>query len=153
MTAGRTTTAELAPTTTARLRRGLRYKANWLQLLRFGLVGASGYVVNLAVFAAAVHVAGVGHRVGAVLAFLVAVTNNFTWNRRWTFAIGHGNVHAQALRFLVVSTCGLGLNVALLELLITVFGIAEVPAQAVAVAVVMPVNFLGNRLWTFSAPA
>ena len=34
-----------------RMRHGLRKQANWLQLVRFGLVGASGYVVNLAVFA------------------------------------------------------------------------------------------------------
>jgi putative flippase GtrA len=127
----------------------MRRKANWLQLLRFGLVGASGYVVNLTVFALAVQAGGLDHRAGAVLAFLVAVTNNFTWNRRWTFAIGSGRVHEQALRFLAVSIGGLVLNVALLELLVTGAGVPEIPAQAFAVAVVMPVNFLGNRLWTF----
>ena len=51
-----------------RVRAGLRKPGNWLQLLRFGLVGASGYAVNLAVFAGqhaatpirAVYVAGPG---------------------------------------------------------------------------------------------
>jgi putative flippase GtrA len=137
----------------SRLRAGVRRKANWLQLMRFALVGASGYVVNLTVFAVAVHALDTGHRLAAVLAFLVAVSNNFVWNRRWTFAVRHGRVHRQAMRFLVVSTAGLVLNIALLELMVSAVGLAEVPAQAIAVALVMPLNFVGNRLWTFSVRA
>ena len=67
----------LHPPLRLRLRAGLRKPANWLALVRFALVGASGYVVNLAVFALAVHALGVDYRVAAVLAFTVAVTNNF----------------------------------------------------------------------------
>ena len=37
-----------------RVRHGMRHTHNWLQLVRFGAVGASGYVVNLAVFAVCV---------------------------------------------------------------------------------------------------
>jgi putative flippase GtrA len=136
-----------------RARAALRRKANWIQLLRFGLVGASGYVVNLLVFALAVEGSGFNHRVGALVAFLAAVTNNFVWNRRWTFADRHGRVSAQAVRFLIVSTAGLCLNVVLLEILVSGLHVAEVPAQALAVAVVMPVNFVGNRLWTFATSA
>ena len=56
-----------------RVRHGMRHPANWLQLVRFAAVGASGYVVNLAVFTAAVHFAGIDYKVAAVLAFLVSV--------------------------------------------------------------------------------
>ena len=89
----------LHPPLRLRLRAGLRKPANWLALVRFALVGASGYVVNLAVFALAVHALGFDYRVAAVLAFLVAVTNNFVWNRRWTFAArdGHAGLPGRAL--------------------------------------------------------
>jgi putative flippase GtrA len=49
--------------------------------------------------------------VGAVLAaFAVAVTNNFLWNRYWTFGFGsgEGQVEFQAVRFFVVSIASLG---------------------------------------------
>src|SRR3712207_8911712 len=81
-----------------RFRDGLLLRENWVQLLRFGLVGASGYLVNLAVFAAVVSGAGLDHRVGATIAFVVAVTNNFVWNRSWTFPVSERRVHHQAIR-------------------------------------------------------
>ena len=142
-------TAELRLPFSTRVRLGLRHGPNWLQLVRFGLVGASGYVVNLAVFAAAVKIADVHHLVAATLAFVVAVTNNFWWNRHWTFRAGHGHAGFQAARFLVVSLAAFGLGLLLLQGLVVIAGLAKVPAQAIAVLVAMPANFLGNRLWTF----
>jgi hypothetical protein len=46
------------------------------QLVRFGLVGASGYVINLAVYTASLTLAGVHYELAAFLAFLAAVGNN-----------------------------------------------------------------------------
>lgn len=133
-----------------RVRRGMAEPENWKQLARFAAVGGSGYVVNLVVFWLAVHPAGLDHRLGATLAFLVAVTNNFVWNRMWTFAGSSDRVHRQATRFLAVSVAGFLVNLGLLEALIAA-GVPELGAQAVAVAIAMPVNFVGNRLWTFAA--
>jgi dolichol-phosphate mannosyltransferase len=132
-----------------RLREGLRQPENWLQLLRFGVVGASGYLLNLAVFALANGAGDLDHRLAATLAFLVAVTNNFLLNRQWTFPISERRVHHQALRFLIVAVAGFLVNLAVLEALIVWFDVADLTAQAIAVAVAMPVNFLGNRQWTF----
>ena len=132
-----------------RVAAGLRHPGNWLQLLRFGVVGASGYVVNLAVFAVAVGLLETDHRVAATLAFLVAVTNNFAWNRRWTFSAGAGRVGFQAPRFLAVSVAAFLFALGVLELLVAGLGVAEVPAQAISIVVATPLNFLGNRLWSF----
>jgi len=126
-----------------------RQPANWVQLLKFGLVGASGYLINLAVFALLAGSLGIHHLAAATGAFAVAVTNNFLWNRHWTFGPGTGPAHFQAARFLTVSVASLGLNLAVLEILLTTSTLPELPAQAIAVAVAMPFNFLGNRLWTF----
>jgi dolichol-phosphate mannosyltransferase len=133
-----------------RVRHGVQKPANWWQLARFVTVGASGYVVNLATFALVVELIGLGHRAGAVIAFLVAVTNNFIWNRRWTFDARDGHAGRQAARFLTVSVAAFGVNLIVLELLILV-GLPPVAAQALAVATATPCNFLGNKLWTFDA--
>jgi putative flippase GtrA len=127
-----------------------RRPANWVQLLKFGLVGGSGYLINLGVFALLAGSLGVHHAIAAVGAFAVAVTNNFLWNRYWTFGPGEGPAHFQAARFFAVSLASLGLNIAILELLISNQVTGELTAQAIAVAAAMPFNFIGNKLWTFT---
>ncbi len=132
-----------------RLLHGLRRPANWLQLVRFGLVGAVGFVVNIAVYAVFVHSFGVEYRLAAVAAWLVAVVNNFVLNRHWTFDARDGRARFQAVRFLVVSLIAFGVSLVLLTLLVEGAGVAKVPAEAIAVAGVTPLNFLGNKLWSF----
>jgi putative flippase GtrA len=126
-----------------------RRPASWWQLAKFGLVGGVGYLINLAVFALLTGL-NVHHVIAAIGAFCVAVTNNFVMNRYWTFGPGEGPAHFQAARFFTVSLASLGLNIAVLELLISNHLTGELTAQAIAVAVAMPFNFLGNKLWTFS---
>ncbi len=134
-----------------RVRAALRHPANWLQLIRFGLVGASGYIVNLAVFTSAVHGAGFGYGVAATMAFIVALANNFFWNRAWTFRAGDGHAGFQAARFVVVSLVAFGFSLVLLFSLVEFAGLQKVPAQALAIIAATPLNFLGNKLWSFRA--
>ena len=127
-----------------------RSRESWLQLLKFGVVGGSGYLINLGVFAFLSGNLGVYHAVAAVGAFCVAVTSNFLWNRYWTFGPGEGLAHMQAARFLAVSVACLVINLVVLEAIVASSPISELAAQAIAVAVAMPFNFLGNKLWTFA---
>ena len=133
-----------------RLGAAARRPASWWQLLKFGIVGGSGYLINLAVFALLAGNLGVHHTIAAVGSFCVAVTSNFLWNRYWTFGPGEGLAHMQAVRFLVVSVGCLAINLILLEAIVAKTSIFELAAQAIAVAVAMPFNFLGNKLWTFA---
>lgn len=127
-----------------------RRPASWMQLLKFGIVGGSGYLINIAVFAALSDGAGVHHAPAAVGAFCVAVSNNFLWNRIWTFGPGEDHPAFQAARFFAVSLAALVINLVVLEALIAGTSMGPVTAQAIAVAVAMPFNFLGNKLWTFA---
>ncbi|HXS46888.1 MAG TPA: GtrA family protein [Solirubrobacterales bacterium] len=132
-----------------RLRAAARRPASWLQLLKFGIVGGSGYLINLAVF---VLLSDIGmHHIGAAIgAFCVALANNFLWNRYWTFEPGDGHPAFQAARFFAVSVAALLINLAVLEVLVSGTSLGALAAQAIAVAVAMPFNFLGNKLWTFA---
>ena len=135
----------------ARVRQGMRRSHNWVQLVKFCLVGGSGYVVNLAVFALAIELGGMHHLAAATLAFAVAVTNNFWWNRHWTFAAGEGHAGFQAARFFAVSVAAFLFAAAVLEVLVSEAGVAEIPAQAVSLVVATPLNFVGNKMWSFAA--
>ena len=134
-----------------RVRHGVRRPGNWVQLLRFAAVGATGYVVNLATFTICVHVLGLDYRLAATAAFLVAVTNNFLLNRHWTFDARAGHAGFQAARFLAVSLIAFAFNLIALQLLVSTAGLAEVPAQAIAIVLATPMNYIGNKLWSFRA--
>jgi putative flippase GtrA len=125
----------------------LRRPANWIQLAKFCSVGASGYILNLGVFKLLL-VLGIHYLPAATCSFLVAVTNNYTWNRLWTFRRQRGHLVHQGARFLVVSTIALAVNLCLLSLFVHL-GLAKLPAQAIAVALVTPWNFVANKLWSF----
>jgi putative flippase GtrA len=37
-----------------------------------------------------------------------------------------------------------------LELLVSVAGLPELPAQAISIVAATPLNFLGNKMWSFA---
>jgi putative flippase GtrA len=131
-----------------RMNDALRARHNWEQLFKFCVVGATGYAVNLAVYTVLVKRAHVHYIPAAVGSFVVAVTNNYTWNRYWTFRHQRGHMAYQGLRFLVVSVGTLAANIVILRLLVS-FGTGKILAQAIAIVLVTPLNFVGNKLWSF----
>ena len=133
-----------------RVRAGLRKPHNWVQLLKFCAVGGSGYVVNLAVFAFCAQVLDIYYLLAATIAFVVAVTNNFWWNRHWTFRARTGKAGFQATRFFVVSVGAFLFAAAVLALLVDVAGAPKVASQAISIVAATPLNFLGNKMWSFS---
>jgi putative flippase GtrA len=142
------TTAAAPVAVRLRAAQALRQRRNWLQLGKFCLVGASGFVVNLGVFALLEHEAHIHYLVAAACSFAVAVTSNYTWNRVWTFR-GHRGRHAYAgPRFLAVSLLALGANLLLLRGFVLA-GTPTLAAQAAAIVLVTPLNFVGNKLWSF----
>jgi putative flippase GtrA len=126
----------------------LRRRRNWEQLVKFCLVGGSGYVVNLAVYAALLKGADLHYAPAATCSFLVAATSNYTLNRHWTFRAQRGRVGVQGARFFAVSAVVYLANLGFLSALVGL-GVGKIVAQAIAIVLVTPLNFLGNKLWSF----
>ena len=126
----------------------MRRPQNWIELGKFCLVGTSGYLVNLAVYIALLKGADVHYLPAAACSFVVAVSNNFFWNRQWTFRHRRGHLYSQGMRFFLVSLGGLALNLVLLRALVAL-GTGKIVGQAVAIACVMPFTFSANKLWSF----
>jgi len=131
-----------------RVASALGKRSNWEQLAKFCVVGATGYVVNLAVYYLLLTRVGLHYVPAAVGSFVVAVSNNYALNRVWTFRVERGSVGAQGWRFLIVSTVSLAANIVVLTAMVAA-GANEIAAQAVAIVLVTPLNFVGNKLWSF----
>jgi putative flippase GtrA len=131
---------------TTRTVQALRRPANWIQLFKFGLVGASGFAINLVVYKLLL---GYGAHQAAAVSFVVAAASNYWWNRHWTFAGQKGNFALQGMRFYAVSVAAFIVNQIWLVVFIDWLDWGKVIAQAVAIMLVTPLNFLGNKLWSF----
>jgi dolichol-phosphate mannosyltransferase len=121
-----------------------------LQFVRFCAVGASGYAVNLAVYAALL-AGGLHYLAAAVIGFLVAAASNYLWNRTWTFRTSGAPVLGQSTRALVVSALSLGANQLFLVVLVAA-GAGHLAGQAVAIVLATPFSFAANKLWAFAEP-
>src|SRR5215471_1885511 len=99
------------------------------QFVRFCAVGASGYAVNLAVYAALV-AGGLHYAAAATVSFLVAAANNYAWNRAWTFRATAAPLLSQSARAIGVSALSLGANQVFLAVLVAA-GAGHLAAPAV----------------------
>lgn len=118
------------------------------QFLRFCAVGASGYAVNLAVYAALL-ATGLHYLAAAAISFLVAAVSNYIWNRAWTFRTSGSPLVEQGARALVVSGLSLGANQLFLYTFVAA-GAGHLAAQAAAIVLVTPFSFTANKLWAFA---
>lgn len=138
------------------------HKRFWLsKYLKFSFIGGIGALINIAVLWVGVELLFMYYLTAAVLAFAVAATNNFIWNRLWTFK-SSGGWSAQYIKFFVVSVDGLFLNLILLKQLVESvlpsLGVTKdeaslflILSQLIAIFVVSIFNFGANSLWTFAS--
>jgi putative flippase GtrA len=115
--------------------------------MRFCVVGASGYAVNVLAFGVALALS-VEQLVAAGIGFAVAMASNFWCNRSWTFAADHRGLATQAMRFFTVSVAACLFALAILDVLVG-SGLPAMAAQPASVMAALPLSFLGNRAWTF----
>jgi len=117
-----------------------------VQLAKFCVVGASGYAINLGIYTLLL---GLGAHTAAAISFVISAANNYWWNRHWTFANQKGHFGLQGARFFVVSATALAVNQVWLFVFLDWFGWGKVVSQAIAIILVTPLNFIGNKLWSF----
>ncbi len=137
---------------------GMRY-------VKFGVVGASGTVVNMAVlylchnYVFDVLEADLGKPyVSLAVAIAVATLNNFSWNRLWTWAdrrapgaeLAAPAYLPQLLKYALASWFGIALQYGL-TLWLTHF-MHYLLANVLAIVVASVSNFLANDRWTFKKP-
>lgn len=143
---------------------------DWLhgfRYIRFGIVGASGTVVNVAVLYMAheylfraVEPTGSKPYFSLAVAIAVATVNNFTWNRLWTWSdrthatslqegerLSKRSLLAQLGQYATASWLGILLQYGL-TLWLTHF-MHYLLANVIAIVIASVSNFIANDRWTF----
>jgi putative flippase GtrA len=123
-----------------------------VQFLKFGIVGVSNTLIAFAVYTILLKVFGVWYVAASGIGFAVGAVNGFLLNRRWTFREHVGDA-LTPVRWAIVQTCGLGLNLGLVYLFVHGLGMDELVGQIPTTAIVTVLTFVANRAWTFRTPA
>jgi len=121
-----------------------------VQFVKFSIVGVIGTTIDFGFLNLLVIVFGLNVYLSATFSFILAVINNFIFNKYWTFSDKKGrNFSLQFLQFGIVSIIGLGINLAVMYLLIHFVSLWYNWAKVFATIIVLFWNFLGNKYWTF----
>jgi putative flippase GtrA len=123
---------------------------NLRRITKFGLVGASGLLVNTVALYLAHEVANLPLLAASILAVELAIISNFTLNNRWTFAARSWSIRRLA-RFNLISLGGLAITTATLMGLVHVFPLHYLFANLVAVSLASTWNYVVNALWTWGS--
>jgi putative flippase GtrA len=119
-----------------------------VQFIKFGIVGVSNTLLTLVVYTVLLKVFGVWYLAASAIGFIVGATNGFLLNRRWTFRDHVGDA-LTPVRWAIVQGTGLGINEAMLYVLVHDAKLDKLLAQVCATALVTVTTFFANRAWTF----
>lgn len=122
------------------------------RFMKFCAVGAVGAVFNLLVLYSLTEF-GVFYLLSGLVGIEAGLLSNFFLNRSWTFkdrgTRGLGSLLTALYRDHAVRFVGIVLNLAILWLLTSVFGIYYLASQVIGIAVAMLWNYGGNQWWTW----
>jgi putative flippase GtrA len=119
----------------------------------FVIVGAIGFVLQLASLAILTTAFGWPYEPATAVAVEVAVLHNFWWHERWTWrdrTESRAGVIGRLLRFqLTTGISSLAGNLVLMAVCVELLGLTAVAANTVSVALMSAVNFLVADRWVF----
>ncbi len=128
--------------------RGLSRRRGVRQFLKFGIVGASGMVVNFVVAHALEKTTTLSWFADFAIGFMVGGVSNYALNRVWTFG-SRRNPLVEGLQFLAVSAIALLLGkIVFVVAARTGFHHFTMTWLAATLAGIF-VNFFLNKYWTF----
>lgn len=132
------------------------------QFVKFCLIGASSAILDIGISRLLMKTLGMHWRLAGTLSFVVAASNGYLWNSLWTFrGMGTARRHTQYLKFVAVSTVGLGLTILIMDLMFLVLTgqvtshpppLVWYTGKGTAIVLVALWNFLANKRWTFAEP-
>lgn len=120
-----------------------------IRFIRFGIVGASGMVVDFGVTWLCKEKLKWNKYLSNSLGFILAATNNYLWNRLWTFQSESGEIAREYFTFVVIAIIGLGLNNLILYLLHEKAHLNFYLSKLFAILCVTLWNFSMNYVFTF----
>jgi len=127
----------------------LATKATLLKFIKFGVVGASGMVIDFSLTYLFKEIVKIQKYIANAIGFTAAATTNYFLNRLWTFHNTDPQITIQFFKFFFICLIGLGINTVILYILVSKFKKNFYLSKLFAIAIVMIWNFGINYIYTF----
>ncbi len=118
-------------------------------ILKYSLIGTMGTLIDIGGLFILVNYLKLPVLVAATISFLLAVVNNYIFNKNWTFKSSSSNNRKLFIKFLIVHCIGLSINLFGMFIFVNIFSIWYIFSKIIVTGFVMTWNFLANKLWTF----
>jgi putative flippase GtrA len=120
------------------------------KLLKFGIVGCSGMVIDFGMTYLCKDILKINKFISNGIGFILAATSNYFLNRNWTFNSQTEDIGTQYFQFMIVSAIGLGINSLTLYLLNEKLKWNFYFSKLIAIGITTIWNFFANLLFTFA---
>jgi dolichol-phosphate mannosyltransferase len=131
----------------------MRRKGELARFFKFCLVGLSGVGVNLGLYTLLTRLGGIHEDLSVAISVETSIITNFLLNNYFTFRgrsePGIKPFFARLLKFNLFSLAGLAINYGVFKLFFNVFGLYDILAEVIGIAVATLWNYLLNTWWTW----
>lgn len=123
-----------------------------LQILRYGISGVMGGVLQVILLYIFVDIFGLWYIYGVIFAFSISLILTFLLQKYWTFQdYAIDTVHRQSLWYIFIALGALALNISFMYILVDIFHFWYIMAQIVVVGTIGILTFLLNKRFTFNS--
>lgn len=124
------------------------------QFIRFSIIGAIGFIIDVTSLYLAMHFLGLGLYSGRLFSYIIAASCTWALNRLFTFDSHPDDKKIKQWgKFLLINTLGGSVNYLTYALLVSQFNLFNTyPALAVALGTIpsLIINFSASRKWIFT---
>lgn len=120
-----------------------------VQIILFGLVGALNAVISLAVYYSIVSINANWYVVANIAGWIVSVASAYLLNRKFVFRDSSVPFIQGFIKCYITYAGSLLLSTILLLLWVEVLRVSEQIAPLINIVLMIPLNFLTNKLFTF----
>ena len=123
-------------------------KRLFVQLIRFGVVGGSAFVIDYGIMIALTEILGMNYLISSGISFAVSVIYNYILSINWVFDVNREkDGRTEFFCFLFLSIIGLIINQILMWIFVDMFHIYYMAAKIVVTIAVMVYNFITRKIF------
>lgn len=123
-----------------------------IRLMKFCIVGGINTLITLLVFYLLNKILGINYLVSSVIGYIGGMCNSYILNKRWTFHDKDEKVALQFIKFIIVNSISLGINLLIMYISVDILHLDSMLSQVLATGFSTISNYVGSKLLVFSSP-
>ena len=124
-------------------------KEELIRIIKFVIVGCLNTALNWYLFYL-LNSIGVYYIISTIIAYSISVVHSYIWNSKWVFESKSKDKRKSSFKFIVLNLIGLLINSILMYVSVEIFSLEKMIGLIITTVIVMIINYVGNKLWTFS---